>query len=151
MLLEINELGAPQNFMPHTTIRIDNRIAEIDRMAAQVEAFGIANDLPHGLINDLNVALDEVVNNVISYAYADAGEHRIRIRLMFDGATVTATVSDDGAPFDPLAVPPPALDSDLKRRRVGGLGIHFVRNLMDDCRYSRRKGRNVITIAKRVA
>lgn len=153
--------AAPQNchkstsqcspvLMHRTTIRIVNRIEEFRRVAMKVEAFGIENNLPRGIINDLNVALDEILNNVVSYAYDDARKHWIGICLMFNGTAVTAVVRDDGAPFDPLEVPPPPLDRDLKHRRVGGIGIHFVRNLMDECRYSRQNGCNVLTITRRV-
>ena len=116
-----------------------------------VEAFGEEHDLPRSIVNDLNVALDEVLNNIISYAYTDAADHPIAVELAFDGVEVTAVVTDDGVPFDPLLAPGPTLEPDLKKRRVGGVGIHFVRSLMDRYGYSRTNGRNVLTLTKHVA
>lgn len=119
-------------------------------VVTKVEAFGRDNGLPQPIVNDLNVALDEVINNVISYGYSDSADHTIAVDLSYDGIQVTAVVTDDGVPFDPLQAPPPKLDSKLPTRRVGGLGIHFVRNLMDQCSYSRLDGRNELTLRKRV-
>lgn len=119
-------------------------------VAAKLETFGQDNRLPPPVINDLHVALDEVLNNVISYGYADAAAHTIDIDLSYDGAHVTAVISDDAAPFDPLQVPAPQPASGLKTRRIGGLGIHLVRNLMDQCSYARSNGRNQLTLRKHV-
>jgi anti-sigma regulatory factor (Ser/Thr protein kinase) len=136
--------------MGQTSIRIANRIEEMKLVANRVEAFGKDNGLPQSAVNDLNVALDEIIMNVISYGYSDAADHTIEVALSYDGADVTAVVTDDGKPFDPLRAPPPNLGTSLKTRRVGGLGIHFVRNLMDQCSYSRSNGRNALTLRKRV-
>ena len=121
------------------------------RVVTRVEAFGEEHDLPRSIVNDLNVVLDEALNNVISYAYADTANHPIAVELSFDGTQVTVVVTDDGVPFDPLQSTPSTLDPDVKARRVGGLGIHFMRSLMDQCRYSRTNGRNILTLTKRVA
>ena len=136
--------------MVRTSIRIVNRIEDMKLVASMVEAFGRDNGLPRSAVNDLNVALDEIIINVISYGYTDAVDHTIDIALSYDGEDVTAIVTDDGKPFDPLQAPPPKLGASLKTRRVGGLGIHFVRNLMDQCSYSRLDGRNELTLRKRV-
>jgi anti-sigma regulatory factor (Ser/Thr protein kinase) len=119
--------------MVRTGIRIANRIEEMNLLANKVEAFGRDNGLPQSAVNDLNVALDEIIINVISYGYSDAAEHTIEVALSYDGTDITAIVTDDGKPFDPLQASPPKLGTNLKTRRVGGLGIHFVRNLMDQC------------------
>jgi serine/threonine-protein kinase RsbW len=137
--------------MDRTGIRIASRIEEIAVVASQVEAFGRDNGLPQSAVNDLNVALDEVINNVISYGYTDTADHTIEVALSYDGKDLTAVVTDDGMPFDPLQAPAPKLGAGLKTRRIGGLGIHFVRNLMDQCIYSRSNGRNELTLRKRVA
>jgi anti-sigma regulatory factor (Ser/Thr protein kinase) len=137
--------------MARTSIRIANRIENMKSVASKVEAFGKDNGLPQSAINDLNVALDEVIVNIISYGYSDEADHTIEVVLSHDGTDVTAIVTDDGKPFDPLQTPPPTLGASLRTRRVGGLGIHFVRNLMDHCSYSRSNGQNELTLRKRIA
>jgi anti-sigma regulatory factor (Ser/Thr protein kinase) len=136
--------------MVRTGIQIASRIEDMKLVASKVEAFGRDNGLPQSAVNDLNVALDEIIINVISYGYSDAADHTIEVALSYDGKDVTAVVTDDGKPFDPLQAPPPKLGTSLKTRRIGGLGIHFVRNLMDQCSYSRSNGRNELTLRKRV-
>lgn len=136
--------------MHRQRIQIDNRIEEIARVASEVEAFGAESGLPRSVVDDLSVALDEVISNAIAYGYSDSRDHRIAIGLSFDGKAVTAEISDDGAPFDPLKVPPPTLQGNIEERQIGGLGIHFVRSLMDACDYARKDGRNILTLTKRV-
>jgi anti-sigma regulatory factor (Ser/Thr protein kinase) len=53
-----------------------------------------------------------------------------------------ADVSDGGAPFDPLAQPAPDIHAPIEERKVGGLGIHLLRTLMDAVEYRRADGRN---------
>ncbi len=60
-----------------------------------------------------------------------------------------AEISDDGVAFDPLKVPPPDLTADLESRPIGGLGVHFVKTLMDEVAYRREGDRNVLTMRKR--
>jgi serine/threonine-protein kinase RsbW len=136
--------------MVRESIRIANKIEEMMRVMTRVETFGRDNDLSQSVVNDISVALDEILNNVISYGYSDTADHVIGVELSFDGAEVTAVVTDDGMPFDPLQIAPPKFESELKARRVGGVGVHFVRNLMDQCSYSRLDGRNQLTLRKRV-
>ena len=60
-------------------------------------------------------------------------------------------LSDDARPFDPLNAPPPDLNSAIEDRRIGGLGVHLVKTLMDDVGYAYRDGRNHITLRKKIA
>ena len=64
------------------------------------------------------------------------------------GIRLTMTIADDGVPFDPLGAEAPDVDAPLEEREIGGLGIHLVRNLVDDASYHRRIDRNVMTLVK---
>jgi anti-sigma regulatory factor (Ser/Thr protein kinase) len=123
-----------------TTIR--NRLEDIRRVPDLIAGLAAQHDLPPAAVFDMNVALDEVLSNIIKYAYPDQQVHEIELRLIASKDEVIAEINDDGRPFDPLSVPPPQLDQPIAERRVGGLGIHFVRNLMSDASYSRVGGRN---------
>jgi anti-sigma regulatory factor (Ser/Thr protein kinase) len=96
------------------------------------------------------LAIEELVTNCIKYGYDDAGEHTIDIHLLVADEILTATVIDDGRPFDPLALPPPDLSLDIKDRPIGGLGIFLLRKLADEIHYQRRDGRNRLTLEKRM-
>src|SRR5436190_20823090 len=86
-------------------IRIVNTMAEMARVAELVDSFGADHKLPQSVIVALNVSLDEVLNNIISYGYDDASRHDIVVRLEFKREQVEVVVEDDGRPFDPLAAP----------------------------------------------
>jgi len=132
------------------TVRLSNRLEEIERLAAAVEAFGAAHQLPDAVIFAFNLSLDEVVTNVISYAFTDVQEHPIDVRLQLVGDVLHAEVSDFGRPFNPIDVPTPDLDAPIEDRRIGGLGIHIVREMMDRLEYKREQDRNVLRLSKRV-
>ena len=129
-------------------IRIANSLSEIARVAELVDSFGARHRFPNEVIVALNVSLDEIINNIISYAYEDAGRHDIVVRLVLRGASVEAVVEDDGRPFDPLAAPAP--DFKTKPRADGGVGLHFVRKLTDELTYVRRDGINRLRLIKQL-
>jgi serine/threonine-protein kinase RsbW len=131
------------------TLRLPNRLAAIGEAAEEIERFCAANGVPPATAGHLNLALDETITNTIEYAWPDGGEHQILVSLTIASGEIVAEVSDDGAAFDPLEVPPPDLESDLEARPIGGLGVHFVKTLMDAVAYRRTGGRNVLTMRKR--
>jgi serine/threonine-protein kinase RsbW len=132
-------------------IRILNRLDQIAEVASFVEAFGSANGLPEDVVNALNVALDEALCNAISYGFPDGGQHAITVSLGCQDGEASAEVIDDGIPFDPLASSAaPDVGTGLQDRQVGGLGLLFMRHLMDDVAY-RREGRfNRLRLRKRI-
>jgi len=132
------------------TITLKNRLAELERVATAVAAFAERQKLSTKVTFDVSLALDEVLTNVIRYAYERDGEHEITVRLVRDGAELTIETEDDGRAFDPLAISVPDLASPLAERRIGGLGMHLVRSVMDHLEYVRRDGKNVLRMAKRL-
>ena len=132
------------------TTTLANDLSEIDRLIAEVEAFGARLGLPARLVQQTVLALDELVTNLVSYGYEPEARGRIAIRLAVEGDRLTAEIVDDARPFDPLAVPPPDTMRPLEDRPVGGLGIHLARSVMDSVRYERRRGRNRLMLTKRI-
>jgi anti-sigma regulatory factor (Ser/Thr protein kinase) len=133
------------------SITCPNRLAEIGKAAQLIEAFGAAHGLSPEVVFNLNLALDEVVTNIISYAYDDEAEHQIEIRVSLDGDGVSVRVEDDGGAFNPLETPRPDVGLDIDRRPIGGLGVHIVRSLMDALEYRREDDRNIFIMRKRTA
>jgi serine/threonine-protein kinase RsbW len=128
--------------------RIPNRLDAMPEVAAMVEAFGNEHGLSRRVVHDVNVVLDEVLSNVISYAFEPGTRSEIGVRLKIAGGKIVIDVEDAGRPFDPLGAPSPDLTGGLRERRVGGLGIHFVRNLMDAVEYARVGERNRLRLSK---
>lgn len=117
------------------------------------EAFNaFANE--HAIADDVrrtfNIAFDDLINNIVSYGYADDAEHIIRVDIALEPSRrrLEAVIRDDGTPFDPFAVAAPDLDDELDERRIGGLGIHLVRTMMDEVSYRRDDDQNVVVICK---
>jgi anti-sigma regulatory factor (Ser/Thr protein kinase) len=91
------------------------------------------------------LALEEVVTNVFKYGHSDGGQHEVRFEAEVTAEHAVLRFSDDGRPFDPLAVPLPDLALRPEDRPIGGLGIHLIRTLADRIDYRRTDGRNLLT------
>lgn len=130
----------------HLTVRTD--LSEIGRIADEIEAFCEEHGLGAGVAHAVNLSLDELLTNTISYGYDDASGHVIEIELAVDGDRLTIVLRDDARAFDPTQAPAPDLDADIDDRVLGGLGIHFVHTLMDEVRYRRADGHNLLTLTK---
>ena len=130
-----------------TEIRIVNEMSEIEQVVELVASFGASHQVSNSVIVALKVSLDEVLNNIISYGYDDTRRHDIEVRLAVGSGGVEVIVEDDGKPFDPLAVATPRPRSQSE---VGGVGLHFVRSLMDQLEYSRRDGVNRLRLVKKL-
>jgi sigma-B regulation protein RsbU (phosphoserine phosphatase) len=97
-----------------------------------------------GRIGEAELIAEELLTNVARAATGDRVRASVQCTLAVDH--VALTFRDDGAPFDPLARATPELGDDAGSRTVGGLGIHIVRELADDIRYSREGGENVLVV-----
>jgi serine/threonine-protein kinase RsbW len=131
--------------------RIVNDLAAMGSLAEAVEAFVAEHRLPAEAANALYVSVDEAVSNAIAYGYPEGAHGEIAVRLRRRPGSVVLEVEDDGAPFDPLQAAPPDLTLPLADRPIGGLGIHLIRNLMDEMSYARRDGRNILKLVKNLA
>ncbi len=127
-----------------------NDIAEVDRLHRCVSQFCRDHRLSSEIENDLTLALEEILVNVIRYGHPEGGKHEIQIWLSLEQDCVVATVEDDGMPFNPLEAPEPDLYSPMETRPIGGLGIHLVRNITDGLEYRRNEGRNRLVMRKHV-
>lgn len=127
---------------------IGNRLSEIDRVNKTFNAFSQQNELPDSVRRAFNLVFDELLNNIISYAFPDNGRHLIEIRISGTDKHLNAVIEDDGIPFNLLEVEEPELNEELAERKVGGLGIHLVKRLMDDVQYKRHEEKNRITLTK---
>jgi anti-sigma regulatory factor (Ser/Thr protein kinase) len=122
---------------------------DMPAVVSMVEAFGAKHAIPPAAIDDINIALDELLNNIISYSSSD-GDEQIMVRLGYQPGELSAEIHDRGKAFDPLQAGPPDLSGTVQTRKVGGLGIHFVRELMDDVVYSRVDNENRLLLKKKI-
>jgi anti-sigma regulatory factor (Ser/Thr protein kinase) len=134
--------------MSSATLRLSNQLAELERASRWLEEFGRREGLPPRMIFEVNLALDEILTNVISYGYEPGETHGIVVELTLLPQTLRVEVEDDGRPFNPIDVPEPDFDKPVAERPIGGLGVHLVRQVMDKVEYRRVEGRNRLTMTK---
>jgi len=132
------------------SVLLRNQLSDLSVLDDVLDRFGQRGVLPQTTMSELRIVCDEILGNLIAYAYPDGGEHEIDVQLQMTGRRLVVTVSDDGIPFNPLTVAPPDTTRPLDERDVGGLGIHLVRSLVDDMRYRREGARNETTLVMAV-
>ena len=129
-------------------IVLESNLSEITRLRLQLECFADKHGLPKKTLFELNLILEEILANVISYAYDDDLGHEIAVGIDLRNGEITLVVEDDGKAFNPLLVPPPPADQPLQSMQVGGLGLHLIRKLTGNIAYDRAGGMNRLTIRK---
>ena len=144
-ILSVRYLGAPERRLK--TFPCD--AGAMAAAAAFLEEVLDGADCPARPKAQLMVALDEIVSNVVRCSGASG--LAIEVRLGRDPRGAAVSVSDDGTPFDPLAVPPPDTTLPADKRPIGGLGLLLVRKTMDSVAYKRAHGCNIFTFRKNFA
>ena len=132
------------------TLRVPNRIEELPAVSEAVEALGQEEDWAPDVSYAIVLALEEVATNVVRHGGGEQGTSEIEIEVVSTDEEVRVEVRDSGKPFDPFHdAPEPDIDAALEDRTIGGLGVHFMRVLMDEASYRREDGRNHVTMVKR--
>jgi len=127
---------------------LKSKLSELTTLCRYLEDCGNVMELPQKCLLELNLGLDELFSNIISYGFEDESEHQIKFSLVKDSKTLIVQVEDDGIPFNPLDVTGPEVSQDLDSINIGGLGIHLVKEMMDDIDYKRVEGKNKLILKK---
>jgi anti-sigma regulatory factor (Ser/Thr protein kinase) len=133
-----------------TTLVLKNDVSELESVISSVAAVSVRNSIPPEIEHDLKLALDEMITNVARHAYPGGGEHHFTLQITVNNEEFVARIEDDGVEFNPTEHPIPDLDAPLGERKVGGLGIHLVRQIMTSVEYQRVAGKNVVTLRKKL-
>lgn len=129
-------------------ITIKNKLCEIDKITHVVLEIGESHKLTDEEIYAVRLSVEEIVANIISYAFNDETEHTIAVSFSLDDRLLSMTVVDDGRPFNPLDAQSPKIDIPFESREIGGVGIYIVRHLMDELVYNYDAGKNVLIMKK---
>ena len=135
--------------MPASTLTLvlKNEIAELSRLAEAIESHGASRGWSMKCIMNTTLSLDELVTNIVSYGYQGTDEHEIRVTLTEQDRALMVVLEDDGIAFNPFSeAAMPDLEASVEERRIGGLGVYFVKSLMDEVSYERRDEWNRITL-----
>jgi serine/threonine-protein kinase RsbW len=102
-----------------------------------------------GTVYQVRLAVDEACSNIIKHAYGGEGHGVIECSCHAHDDDLTVVLRDQGRPFDPASVPPPNLSDDLAERTGGGLGLYFIREIMDEVDFDfESEAGNVLTMVK---
>ena len=115
-----------------------------DRLLDLFRASGLSDER----VGELELILEELLVNIISYAYEEAGTGTIRISASVDGSTVILELRDRGREFNPLERETPDLEADIEDRPIGGLGIFLVMELASTVTYARIGDENVLRVVR---
>jgi len=114
----------------------------IDFVAGHAEMAGFTVNR----INEIELAAEEVLVNIFQYAYPGTdGDVGIECWIE-DDVRLVLVISDNGTPFNILEVPDPDVTADISDREIGGLGVFFVKEMVDEARYLRQGNSNILTL-----
>jgi anti-sigma regulatory factor (Ser/Thr protein kinase) len=130
------------------SFELKSDLSELETLRQHLNKFGQITGLSQTCATDINICLDELFTNIVSYGFADDQEHKIRFTINLDNKVLIFKIEDDGVPFNPLKKKDPEFPASIMDARIGGLGIHIVKKLMDDILYKRQRGWNSLTMKK---
>ncbi|WP_052350528.1 ATP-binding protein [Paenibacillus gorillae] len=129
-------------------IQLHNRVDELERLNEWLEAVGEEAGWPPRAKLDLSLACEELIVNIVNYGFPAGGEHYISVSVSASPLAAELKIEDAGVPFNPLEEADPDRSLELEDRDIGGLGIFFVKQLMDDIHYERTDERNRFRMSK---
>ena len=132
------------------SIILANDIAEISRLAAFIEEVGETFALTPDVVFNLNLVIEEAVVNIINYAYPKEEYQHIYLSSHLHEGSIVLVLTDTGKEFDPTLAPEADITLSVDDREIGGLGIFLIRQIMNEVRYERIDGKNVLTLEKRL-
>lgn len=131
------------------SITLPNDIATISQLSEFVETVCEEKGLDMALTMNLNLALEEAVVNVMSYAYP-GGQGDVKVDIKIDDQKVVSILTDSGIPFDPTQKGDVDTTLPAEERPIGGLGIHLVKQIMDKVSYQYVGNQNILTLEKNI-
>ena len=131
-------------------ITIRNQINELERVACFIEEIGEELGLDLELQMNLNLVMEEMVSNIIFYAYPQGTDAFIELSAESDSHELTFVLSDQGREFDPTLKEDTDMDVNPAERELGGMGIFIVKNIMNQVTYQRLEGKNLLTMKKEI-
>ena len=148
-VLGLEYLGSEvETVLPHFSVNLKNRLSELENLKSRFNQFAEQNAISLSMARSIDVVIDELLSNIMTYAYKDELSHDIELRAELNGNRLELTIIDDGVPFNPLLSETPDISTSIEEREIGGLGIHVVKNLVDEISYHRASDRNVLSIVK---
>ena len=139
-----------KNIRMQHSITLTNDLEQVPQLSDFVDMVCMEVGFEPTMVMQMNLAIEEAVVNVMSYAYPVGTVGNVNIEAQADDERLKFTIVDNGIPFDPTAKAEVDITLGVEERPIGGLGIHLVRQLMDSINYERIDGKNVLTLRKKI-
>ncbi len=130
------------------TLCMSNDIEELNKLEPFLNGIFEREHLDMSMLPQIDLALEEAVTNIIMYAYPEGEKGTAELTVEVADGQISATLIDSGTPFNPLQQQEANLDVSLEERKIGGLGIHLIKEIMDEVEYAYEEGRNVLKMKK---
>ncbi len=127
-------------------IVLENKLEELSVLTQMLQVFLRPYQMPSATLYALELTLEEILVNIISYAYKDDTSHEIEFKVEVDENMIAMKFIDEGTPFNPLTVKRADTQQPMMERGVGGLGISVVRKMRDMMEYQRKNDKNILRI-----
>ncbi|MDP2304289.1 MAG: ATP-binding protein [Ignavibacteria bacterium] len=134
----------------NSSLVISSRISELETVRKFTDNLCLNYNIDAGIAYKFNLAFEELLSNIVFYGYDDESIHEIEILFSYDIVKLSATIKDDGKAFNPLEKAEPDTSLSIDERKIGGLGIHLVRKMMDEVRYKREGEFNIFYFSKNI-
>jgi sigma-B regulation protein RsbU (phosphoserine phosphatase) len=132
------------------SIVLPNDTQEVPKLNAFVEEVCQTVGFDKIVMMQVKVAVEEAVVNVMKYAYPPEHRGDVTIEAASNDVRLKFTIIDSGKPFDPTVQSEVDTSLSAKERKIGGLGIHIMRQNMDSINYERMDNLNVLTLRKKI-
>jgi serine/threonine-protein kinase RsbW len=120
----------------------------IETFLSKVEAI-TQGQTPQELNNEIKLAIEEWYVNIVKHGFQGKSHGHVQVQLQYRDGWIIIRIIDNGPEFDPHTIPSIKKPNNLQEAKIGGLGFHFIRNIMDSTSYSRKDGLNILSMMKR--
>ena len=137
------------NEEPVFDLSVKARLDKLQEIRSFIDRVGAFLGVNKSAMGDLRLAVDEAVTNVVIHGYAQT-DGIVELHMQADGDAVVIRIRDRAASFDPSQVKVPQLDTALKDRPLGGMGVFLIRKMTDEAEFlPLAGGGNEIRLVKR--
>ncbi len=130
-------------------IRLFAKMENLHSFTTFITAYAVQNQLSEKKCHEVKLAADEIITNIIQYAYPKSGGDILVTCDMDPSGTLSIEIVDEGVFFNPLEVGEPDISSKIEEMKIGGLGIFLAKRMVDDIQYRREDDRNILTLYKK--
>jgi serine/threonine-protein kinase RsbW len=130
------------------SLTINNKIEELDTVTNTLNLLSGLWEISDDVIFHINLAVEEILANIILYGYENQTKAKINIEFEFDYEKLLVRIRDTAKQFNPIDVEDPDTELSIEERQIGGLGIYLVKTLIDEVNYNRLDSENQLTLIK---